>query len=69
MTNMIEPCENMPCCYKEYVALGKNIDAVTTFKEYVYLKYGFLPHNFDENSFNSIKVSIEEPSCSTSLRK
>ena len=65
---MIEACENMPCCYKEYVASVKIIDAVMTFKEYVYLKYGFGHNNFDENYFKSIKVSIEEQSCSTSLR-
>ena len=69
LTNMIEACENMPCCYKEYVALGKNIDAVTTFKEYVYLKYGFWPHNVDEYYSNTIKPSTEESNCSTSLSK
>ena len=66
---MIEACENMPGCYKEYLTLGKNIGAVMNFKEYVYLKYGFCPQNVDENYFKRKTSSIEEPICSTSLSK
>ena len=43
LARMIEVCENMPRCYKDYLTLGKNIGGVMTFKEYVYLKYGFWP--------------------------
>ena len=43
LTNMIEACENMPCCYKEYLTLGNNIGTTINFKEYVYLNYGFFP--------------------------
>ena len=66
---MIKACENMPCCYKEYLTLGNTIGAVMTFKDYVYIKYGFWPQNVDEHSFKRRKESIEEPSRSTSLNK
>ena len=59
----------MPRCYKDYLTLGKNIGGVMTFKEYVYLKYGFWPQNLDDNSFKRRKLSIKEPSCSTYLSK
>ena len=59
----------MPCCYQGYLALGKEICANISFKEYSYFKYGFWPMNVDEHSFKINKPSIEEPSCSTSLRK
>ena len=43
LTKLIKACENMPCCYKEYLTLGNNIGPTINFKEYVYLKYGFWP--------------------------
>ena len=64
LTKIMEACENMPCCYKEYLALGKKICADITFKEYIYFQYGFCPKYVDENSFNIIQSSMEEPSCS-----
>ena len=36
MTTIMEACEIMPNYYKEYLALGKNICADITFKEYIY---------------------------------
>ena len=69
LTKMKEACENMPCYYQEYLALGKKICADISFKEYIYFQYGFQPKDVDEHSFNSNKPSMEEPSCSTSLSK
>ena len=66
---MIEACENMPCCYKEYLTLGNNIGTTINFKEYVCIKYGFWPRSVDENYFKRRKESIEEPIWSTSLGK
>ena len=69
LAKMMEACENMPCCYKEYLALGKKICVEISFKEYIYLQYRIWPKDVDENSFKSIKLSIEEPSCSNSVIK
>ena len=66
---MIEVCENMPRCYQEYLTLVKDICASMTYKDYVYIMYGFWPQNVDEYSFKRNIPSIEEPSCSTSLSK
>ena len=66
---MMEACENMSCCYQEYLALGKKICAYIYFKEYIYFHYVFLVKDVDYNSFESSKSSIEEPSCSNSMSK
>ena len=58
LAKMIEACENMPRCYQEYLALGKNICADMYFKEYIYFKYGFWPKNVDDHFFKSRKKSI-----------
>ena len=69
LTKVIESCENIPHCYQEYLALGKEICANIYLKEYIYFKYGFYPKHVDDHSLNSKKPSMEEPSCSTSLSK
>ena len=69
LTKVIEACENMPRCYQENIALGKDICANISFKEYIYFKYGFWPKHVDEHSFKNIKPSMKDPSCSTSLNK
>ena len=43
LTEIIEACENMPHCYKDYLAYGTNICANLYFGDYIYLKYGFWP--------------------------
>ena len=64
LTKIMEACENMPSCYKEYLTLGKRICAKITFKEYIYFQYGFWPKDVDDNTFNISWSSMEEPSCS-----
>ena len=41
LIKIMEACENMPSCYKEYLALGKKICADINFKEYIYFQSGF----------------------------
>ena len=69
LIEIIEACENMSHCYKDYLALGRNICANLSFGDYIYFKYGFWPKHDYEHSFNISKPSREEPSCSTSPRK
>ena len=69
LTKMIEACENMPHCYQDYLALGKNICENMYFKEYIYFKYGFWTKHVNQHSFNRNKPFIEEPSCCTSLTR
>ena len=69
LAEIIEACENMPHYYEDYLALGRNICANLSFGDYIYFKYGFWPKHDYDNYFKSIKLSIEEPICSTSLRK
>ena len=69
LAEIIEACENMPHYYEDYLALGRNICANLSFRDYIYFKYGFWPKHDYEHSFNIRNPSREEPSCSTSLRK
>ena len=69
LTEIFEACENMSHCYEDYLALGRNICASLSFRDYIYFKYGFWPKHYYENSFKIRNPSREEPSCSTSLRK
>ena len=69
LTKMKKACENMPCCYQEYLALGKKICADISFKEYIYFQYGFWPKDVDHNYFKRSESSIEEPSCSNYVSK
>ena len=69
LAEIIEACENMPHYYEDYLALGRNICANLSFRDYIYFTYGFqLKHDY-ENYFKSSKLSKEEPICSNSLRK
>ena len=40
LPKMIEACENMPHCYEDYLALGRNICANLSFGDYIYFNYG-----------------------------
>ena len=60
LTKMIEAYENMSRYYQEYLALGKDICANISVKEYIYFKYGIKPNHVDENYFKRIKPSMEE---------
>ena len=41
LEDIIEVCENMPHCYEDYLAFGRNICANLYFGDYIYFKYGF----------------------------
>ena len=69
LAEIIEACENMPHCYEDYLALGRNICANLSFWNYIYFKYGFCPKHDYDNYFKSSKLSKEEPICYNSLRK
>ena len=69
LTEIIEACENMPHCYEDYLALGRNIWENLSFGDYIYFKYGFWTKHDYENSFKISKPSKEDSSFSTSLRE
>ena len=69
LEKMIDASENLPQHYKEYLALGENICKFIPFKDYFYLRFGFDPKDVDENSFNAIKSSVEEPIFSNYVSK
>ena len=55
--------------YGDYLNLGRDICAKLFFRDYIYFKYGFWTKHDYEHSFKISNLSIEEPSCSNSLRK
>ena len=61
--------KNMSFHYQEYLALGKEICVVISFKDYLHYKYTFWPQYLDMTYFERSKLSKEKPSCSTPLSK
>ena len=69
LVKMIDANENLPHHYKEYLALGEKICKFIPFIDYLYFRFGFEAKDVDEHSFNGIKSSVEEPSCSNYVSK
>ena len=57
LAEIIEACENMPHYYENYLALGRNICANLSFRDYIYFKYGFWPKHDYEHYFKISKPS------------
>ena len=69
LSKMIDASENLPHHYKEYLSLGEENCKFIHFKDYFYFRFGFNPKYVDENSLNTRKSSIEEPSFSNYTSK